>query len=136
MKSLWVDFHTFLKTVIIIIGIFSGLSLFWTNCAAHGLDINDMIRLMCEEPAKLCRFDHRKGKLAKGFDADLCIWDPSAEFTVTSEMIHFRNKANPYMGTKLKGQVMATVVRGQFAYQRTTTETFKFVGGLLQRRKT
>lgn len=93
-----------------------------------------MIRLMCIEPAKLCRFDDRKGKLAKGFDADFCIWDPSAEFTVTSDIIHFRNKANPYMGMQLKGLVHATIVRGEFAYKRTTTETFQFVGGLLKRR--
>lgn len=110
-----------------------GLSLFWTNCIKHGLGINDMIRLMCEEPAKLCRFNNFKGKLCKGYDADLCIWDPSAEFTVTSDIIHFRNKANPYMGKQLKGVVHATVVRGQFAYKRSKTETFKFVGHLLKR---
>lgn len=92
-----------------------------------------MIRLMCEEPAKLCRFDDRKGKLSKGYDADLCIWDPSAEFTVTSDIIHFRNKANPYMGKQLKGVVHATVVRGQFAYKRSKIETFNCVGHLLKR---
>lgn len=110
----------------------TGLSLFWTNCEKHGLDINDMIRLMCEEPAKLCNFQDRKGKLATGYDADFCIWDPSAEFTVTPESIHFRNKANPYMGKRLKGVVHATIVRGQFAYKRTTNETFNFVGQLLK----
>lgn len=98
--------------------------------------MNDMIRLMCEEPAKLCRFDDRKGKLRKGYDADLCIWDPSAEFTVTPNIIHFRNKANPYMGKQLQGVVHATVVRGQFAYKRSTTEIFQFVGHLLKRMDT
>lgn len=93
--------------------------------------MKDMIRLMCEEPAKLCKFEDRKGKLVKGYQADLCIWDPSAEFTVTSDMIHFRNKANPYMDKQLKGVVHATIVRGQFAYKRSTSEQFNFVGRLL-----
>lgn len=109
-----------------------GLSLFWTNCEAHGLRLNDMIRLMCEQPAKLCGFNEQKGKLAKGYDADLCIWDPLDEFTVTPDIIHFRNKANPYMNKKLKGIVHATIVRGQFAYKRSTSEKFNFIGRLLK----
>lgn len=109
-----------------------GLSLFWTNCEKHGLSINDLIRLMSVEPAKLCKFDGQKGRLAKGYDADLCIWDPSVEFTVSPDIIHFRNKANPYMNQQLKGLVHATIVRGQFAYKRSTSETFNFVGRLLK----
>lgn len=85
---------------------FEGLSLFWTNCAKHGLGLGDLIRLMCEEPAKLCGFNEQKGKLAKGYDADLCIWDPSDVFTVTPDMIHFRNKAN----TKKNSKVIKTKV--------------------------
>lgn len=81
---------------------------------------------MCEEPAKMCKFDHRKGKLAKGFDADFCIWDPSAEFTVCEEMIHFRNKANPYMGQRLRGLVHATIVRGQTNNRRNVQFRWEF----------
>lgn len=92
-----------------------------------------MLRVMCEEPAKLCKLDHCKGKLAKGFDADFCIWDPSEEFEVRKEMVHFKNKANPYMGTRLRGRVYATIVRGRTAYKRTTVETFNFVGNLLKK---
>lgn len=90
-----------------------------------------MIRLMCEEPAKLCGYENRKGKLEKGFDGDLCIWDPNTEFTITSDIIHFRNKANPYMGNKLKGCVHATVVSGKFAYKKSEENPFNFVGSLL-----
>lgn len=92
-----------------------------------------MLRLMCEAPAKLCGFDQRKGKLLKGYDADLCVWDPNAEFTVTPNIIHFRNKATPYMGQTLKGRVHATIVRGKFAYKRTEVNTFQFVGSLIKK---
>lgn len=92
-----------------------------------------MVRLMCQEPAKMCKFDHRKGKIAIGYDADFCVWDPTDDFTVTEEMIHFRNKANPYMGQRLRGLIYATIVRGQIAYKRTENdEKFNFVGNLLK----
>lgn len=106
--------------------------MFWTHCDKYGLDINDMIRLMCVEPAKLCRFQNRKGKLAKGYDADFCIWDPLDVFTVTEDIIYFRNKANPYLGKQLKGVVHATIVRGKTAYKRSDTKPFNFVGQILK----
>lgn len=93
--------------------------------------MKDLVRLMCLEPAKLCGFNNKKGKLAKGYDADLCIWDPDTEFQVTSDIIHFKNKANPYMDKTLKGYVHATVVRGRFAFKRSEVDSFKFVGHIL-----
>lgn len=96
-----------------------GLSLFWTHCAEHGLGIGDVQRLMCASPAALCGLDderHRKGRLAVGWSADFCVWDPEAEFRVRPEMIEFQNKANPYMDRVLRGVVHATVVRGRVVY--------------------
>lgn len=96
----------------------SGLLLFWTNCQKYGLGIRDVIRLMAEKPAQLCHFNNRKGYIEVGYRADFCIWDPEGETTIETDMIEFRNKANPYMGQTLKGCVHATVVGGQFAYKR------------------
>lgn len=95
-----------------------------------------MVKLMCLEPANLCGFDKFKGKLAKGYDADFCIWNPEEEFTVTTGMIEFRNKANPYLGLTLKGCVYATVVNGLIAYDRNALKRFSFVGNLIERRNT
>lgn len=75
-----------------------------------------MHRLMCAEPAKLCGLDHIKGKIAQGYDADFTIWDPTAEFIVTTDLVQFKNKANPYIGKKLTGRVHATFVRGHCVY--------------------
>lgn len=40
-----------------------GLPLFWTNCLQHGLQMKDVYRLMCANPAKLCGLDNQKGKI-------------------------------------------------------------------------
>lgn len=77
-----------------------------------------MINLMCTQPAKLCGLDQYKGKIAVGYDADFCIWNPEDSFSVTDDIIHFQHKANPYMGRTLKGVVHATYVRGNNVYQR------------------
>lgn len=109
---------------------FLGLSLFWTKCHEYGLDITDMHRLMCAEPAKLCGLQHVKGKIAKGFDADFCVWNPDAEFVVTTDIVQFQNKVNPYLGKQLKGQVYATFVRGNRVFCNGRTD--RPVGTLLK----
>lgn len=50
-------------------------------------------------------------------DSDFCVWNPDAEFTITQAIVQFQNKANPYMGRKLKGLVHATIVRGLHVFQ-------------------
>lgn len=113
----------------------SGLSLFYTNCLKRGLGIIEMYRFMCQQPARLCGFDDRKGRIANGFDADFCVWDPKSDFVVTAECIHFRNKANPYMGKILNGVVQATIVRGKIAYDRKSEgNKFSAVGRLVKRK--
>lgn len=109
----------------------SGLSLFWTNCQKYGLGMHDMVRLMSAEPARLCHIADQKGCIQTGYRADLCVWDPDAEFTVKPEIIQFRNRQTPYMGQVLKGVVHATIVGGQFAYERDAKEPLHRVGRMV-----
>lgn len=111
-----------------------GLSLFWTNAAKYGFTIQDMVRLMSEEPAILLGLDNRKGFLKPGYRADFCVWDPDSNFTVTEDKIHFRHKGNPYMKQLLTGKVHATIIGGQIAYKRDAKgETFQQIGKMILR---
>ena len=60
----------------------TALPLVWTNGQPKGLTIQDLARLMSENPAKLAQLDDRKGSIAVGMDADFCIWDPDANISV------------------------------------------------------
>uniref|UniRef100_K1R1D5 allantoinase n=1 Tax=Magallana gigas TaxID=29159 RepID=K1R1D5_MAGGI len=60
-----------------------GLSLFWTNCRNYGMNLFDMVKLMCENTAKLASLSHRKGAIRAGYDADFVIWDPDVPFEVS-----------------------------------------------------
>jgi allantoinase len=72
---------------------------------------------LCTGPAALAGLSSRKGSLAKGFDADIVIWDPDADFVVDAEYLHHRHKPTPYAGRRLRGRVRATYVRGHLVYR-------------------
>uniref|UniRef100_A0A671T1T9 allantoinase n=1 Tax=Sinocyclocheilus anshuiensis TaxID=1608454 RepID=A0A671T1T9_9TELE len=93
-----------------------GLSLFWTSASKRGFSFFDAVRLLCKEPAQLCRLDDQKGSLIPGHDADLVIWDPEKEFTVNKDNIHHKNKLTLYLGLALRGKVKTTIVRGKVVY--------------------
>src|SRR5204863_4708473 len=78
----------------------------------RGFGIGDLTRLMSVQPAKLAGLDKRKGKLAAGYDADIVIWDPAAEFKVVPEIIQHRHKLTPYSDMQLFGRIEATIVGG------------------------
>ncbi|XP_032597208.1 allantoinase [Drosophila grimshawi] len=84
------------------------------------LSLADVHRLMCWQPAELCGLSRFKGRIAEGYDADFCIWNPDEQFTVTAEELYTASKttATPYAGQRLNGVVHATVVRGLHVYQQ------------------
>ena len=94
------------------------LAAVWTGASQHGISIEDVARLMCTRPAELAGLGSRKGRIAEGFDADLVIWDPAAEFTVIQSDLVQRHKITPYNGLRLRGQVERSYVRGNLAYER------------------
>lgn len=74
--------------------------------------------LLSRNPARLAGLADRKGAIAPGMDADLVIFDPDGETIVTEASLHHRHKATPYLGKKLRGQVLATYLRGQRVFDR------------------
>jgi allantoinase len=94
------------------------LPVMWTNFRSRGFELSDLVRLMSEAPAKLAGLEGRKGKLARGFDADIVVWDPDATFTVDPELVYHRHKLTPYSGREMYGRVAAVYVRGGLVYDR------------------
>jgi allantoinase len=92
------------------------LSVVWTEAARRGFTLLDIARWMAEGPAKLAGCSHRKGRLAKGYDADLVVFEPETEFVVTGDRLHYRHPVSPYLGQKLRGRVAATYLRGEAVF--------------------
>jgi allantoinase len=95
-----------------IAGLSLALPVMWTEANARGFTLADIARWMAEGPARLAGCDSRKGRIAKGFDADLVVFQPEAEFIATENHLHYRHRVSPYLGEKLRGVVKATYLRG------------------------
>jgi allantoinase len=93
------------------------LSATWTGAEKRGVDISTMNKWLSEKPAMLAGLENSKGKLAAGYDADLVVWDPEAEYTATAEMMMSRHKISPYIGETLKGKVFETWLGGEKVFE-------------------
>jgi allantoinase len=62
-----------------------GLSLLWSEGRKRGLTIAQIIEWTSVKTAKHAGLSHIKGQLKVGYDADVIIWDPEAEFKVRRE---------------------------------------------------
>jgi allantoinase len=89
------------------------LPVVWTEAQKRGFGLTDIARWMADGPARLAGCGSRKGRIATGCDADLVVFDPDAEFTVTKERTHQRHAVSPYMGERLRGVVKAVYLRGR-----------------------
>jgi allantoinase len=92
------------------------VSVVWTEMRQRGLSLDDLARWMSTEPAKLAGLKN-KGAIAVGYDADLVVFNPDAEFLVTDADLHYRHPVSPYAGEKLHGRVHSTLVRGTVVYE-------------------
>jgi len=58
------------------------------------------------------------GSLSVGAPADVVLFDPDARWTVAASSLASQGKHTPFLGYELAGQVRATIVAGQVAYER------------------
>ncbi len=93
-----------------------GLRAVWTGARARGMTIVDVVRLMCEAPARLIGMTGRKGVIAVGADADFCFFDPDADFVCDKDVLQHKNKISPYDRRTMKGRVHRTILRGTTIY--------------------
>lgn len=99
------------------IGLETSLGLIKTFLIDKGyLSWADAIRKMTSNPAHLLNLPG--GSLAPGSDADIAIIDQDKEWTVNADSFKGRSKNSPYIGMKLSGQVVKTILGGRIAYQR------------------
>ncbi len=99
-----------------IAGLSLALPVMWTDASRRGFTLTDLARWMSEEPARLAGCNARKGRIAEGYDADLVIFDPEAEFIATKDRLYYRYPVSPYLAEKMRGVVKATYLRGQLVF--------------------
>lgn len=88
------------------------LPVLWTAAKKHGCNLNDIGKWLCHKPALLPHLKN-KGKIEKGYGADLVAWNPEKKFVVTKNNIQHKHKITPYLDEELYGVVEQTWLNGE-----------------------
>ena len=75
----------------------------------------ELARLMSEGPARVFGMWPRKGRLAPGADADVCVWDPRARWTISAATQQQAVDYTPYEGMEAHGRAHLVYVGGVLA---------------------
>lgn len=99
-----------------IIGLETSLPLSLKLVEEKVLGIEALIEKMSVNPARILGID--RGTLRPGAVADVTIIDPSLKWVVEAEKLASKSKNSPWIGEKMKGRVVYTIVAGRVVYTR------------------
>jgi dihydropyrimidinase len=77
------------------------------------ISLNRWVDLVSTTSAKTFGLYPQKGTIAVGTDADLVLWDPNAELTVTQSALHHAVDYTLYEGRTFRGIPHTVTLRGQ-----------------------
>ncbi|MEK6683184.1 MAG: dihydroorotase [Nitrospirota bacterium] len=97
-----------------IVGLETALPLTLMLVAEGVLSVEEAVAKLTILPARVMRLN--KGHLGIGADADLCLVDPEATWTVDPRRFRSKSKNTPFTGWKMKGLVAMTIVDGRGVY--------------------
>ncbi len=100
-------------------GVQTLLPMMMTSAFAGGLSVEQVVRLISAEPARLFGLSGRKGTIAPGADADICIYDPRPKTVMTRDKMwsKARDVDKLYEGISLQGEVAATISAGRIVFR-------------------
>ena len=99
-------------------GLEDRLSLLWTYGVKTGrLTKNEFVAVTSTNIAKILNIYPRKGGILKGADADLVIWDPNAEKTISAKTQKSIIDYNVFENFKVTGLPRFTLSRGNIIWQ-------------------
>ena len=86
-----------------------------------GVDLVRALSTITDKPAAVMGAamgprEGRTGRLQVGGLGDVCVFDPSVHWTVTSDSLVSQGKHTPFSGYELPGRVRCTLVGGRVAY--------------------
>ncbi len=77
------------------------------------LTLNRFVEVVSTTPAKIFGLYPRKGVLAAGADADVVIWDPLADYTISAKTHHMRVDYSMFEGFTVRGNAKTVLSRGE-----------------------
>lgn len=99
------------------------------------ITLNKYVEVACTNPAKIFGMFPRKGTIAVGSDADIVIFDPNEQHTLSATSHHMNVDYSGYEGWKVTGKVKTVLLRGQVAIENNNCLLEKGYGKFIKRRK-
>jgi dihydropyrimidinase len=94
-------------------GIEARLPLMFSEGVGKGrIDLNTFVSVTATNAAKIYGLYPRKGTIAVGSDADIAIWDPHKQVTITVDDLHDAMDYTPYEGFEITGWPETVISRG------------------------
>ncbi|MHB8469255.1 MAG: dihydropyrimidinase [Gaiellaceae bacterium] len=97
------------------------------------ISLNRMVELLATSPAKLFGLYPRKGTVAVGSDADIVVFDPEKQVTISAKTHHSKADYNLYEGTKVTGSPEVVLLRGLALVEHDELVAAPGVGRFVQR---
>jgi dihydropyrimidinase len=85
---------------------------------AGKISLNRFVELVSTTPARLFGLYPKKGELAPGSDADIVMWDPNAEHTISSKTHHMRCDYSMFEGFQVRGNAKMVLSRGEIIVEQ------------------
>jgi len=85
------------------------------------------VELCCTAPARIFGMGAQKGSIAEGLDADILLWDPRADYTISAATQCMATDYNMFEGWTVKGNAAKVFSRGELVVDN-TTQPGKFLG--------
>lgn len=114
--------HGFLGSPNGIVGSETAFALLYTKFVKSGIwTLSQLVNWMSVNPTKIFNLIDA-GTLQIGSAADVAVFDLDTEFEINERDFFSKGHNSPFIGDRVNGQTMLTLVDGQIAYRRSTNE--------------
>lgn len=97
------------------------------------ISLERFVALSATNAARLYGLYPRKGTLAIGADADIAIWDPTREVSITDDLVHDNCGYTPYAGRTVTGWPEIVISRGRVIVDNGALDAEKGTGKFISR---
>ena len=99
------------------------------------ITLNKFVEVSSTNAAKIFGMFPKKGTIAPGSDADLVIFDPNEQHTISAATHHMNVDYSSYEGWQLTGKVQTVILRGQIVIDHNVCYKEKGYGQFVKRSK-